>query len=146
RRRNVILDLAGFRAADANAALAARVVGVLARRVLRFRIGDVKDIVPVDENSARPSELFPCGEELSVLIEDRDAAVAAVGNEQPTLRIERQHVRAFQLAIAGDQMAAILDELAVLVEFYDARIAEARRVAFGDENVAVRGKGDSGRP
>src|ERR1700761_6167330 len=39
-------------------------------------------------------------------------------------------------------MAEAFDELAVLVELRDARIAEAGCVAFGDEDVAVSGKGD----
>src|SRR3989442_6069831 len=39
-----------------------------------------------------------------------------------------------------------LDELPVLVELSDARIAEARRMAFGDEDVAIPRKGDSRRP
>src|SRR5436189_5645773 len=39
-----------------------------------------------------------------------------------------------------------LDELPVLVELHNARIAEARRMAFGDERVAIPRKGDSRRP
>src|SRR5215467_14092294 len=52
-------------------------------------------------------------------------------------------MRALQLAIARTQMAKALDELSVLVEFRDARIAEFRRVAFGDEDVAIGCKRDS---
>src|ERR1051326_2324822 len=54
-------------------------------------------------------------------------------------------MRTLQLAIARAQMAKAPNELSVLVEFRDARIAEFRRVPFGDENIAVRGECDSGR-
>src|SRR5438128_3664481 len=39
-----------------------------------------------------------------------------------------------------------LDELPVLVELHDARIAETWRMAFGDEDVAIRRKSHSRRP
>src|SRR5262245_46725947 len=39
-----------------------------------------------------------------------------------------------------------LDELSVLVELHNARIAEARRMAFGDEDIAISRKGNSRRP
>src|SRR5215467_2171460 len=39
-----------------------------------------------------------------------------------------------------------LDELPVLIELRNARIAETWRMAFGDENVAIRRKSDSRRP
>src|SRR6267142_6008331 len=39
-----------------------------------------------------------------------------------------------------------LDELPVLVELHNARIAEGRSMAFGDEDVAIPRKGDSRRP
>src|SRR6266702_3300655 len=38
------------------------------------------------------------------------------------------------------------DELPVLVELRNARIAETRRMAFGDEDVSIPRKGDSRRP
>ena len=38
--------------------------------------------VPVDVDSARPAELPPLLEEIPVLVEDLDAAVAAVADEQ----------------------------------------------------------------
>src|SRR6266446_1247832 len=43
-------------------------------------------------------------------------------------------------------MAEGLDELPVLVELRNARIAEGRRMAFGDEDVAIPRKSDSRRP
>src|SRR5205823_14896471 len=114
--------------------------------ILGFGIRDVKHVVLVDENPARPSELFPCGDELAVLVEDHNTAVAAVGDKQPAPAIKGEHMWALQFAVARAQMTEALDELPALVEFHDARIAEGRRVAFGDEDVTIRRKRDSRRP
>ncbi len=51
RRRNVAIDLAGLYAAETDAALAAGIVGVLARRILGFGIGDIEHVVLVDEDA-----------------------------------------------------------------------------------------------
>src|SRR6266852_9400085 len=48
----------------------------------RFGIRAIKNVVLVDEEAARAPKLFPLGDELAVLIEDFDAVVAAVGDEQ----------------------------------------------------------------
>src|SRR5258708_26943531 len=111
RRGNIAIDLAGLHAAETDAALAAGIVGVLAGRILGFGIRNVEHVVLVDEDAARPAELLPRAEKFSVLIEERDAAIAAVGDEKPAGAIERQHMRAFQLAIARPPMAARLCEL-----------------------------------
>src|SRR5207247_9483422 len=66
-------NFAVARAADAQPALES---GIL--RDVRFGIGDVDDIVPVDEHAAGPAELPPFREEFSFLIEDLDAAVRAI--------------------------------------------------------------------
>src|SRR3954454_19507896 len=58
----------GLRAPAADAALPARIVAV-AFLVGGFGIGDVEDVVLVDEDAARPAELLPLLEKLSVLIE-----------------------------------------------------------------------------
>src|SRR5690242_18801148 len=105
RRWNIIIDLAGFHAAHPDAALTARIVGVLAGRIFRFRIRYVERVIAVDEDSARAAELFPGGEEFSVLIENRNTTVAAVGHEQPSLRIECEHMWALQFAVARTEMA-----------------------------------------
>src|SRR5215831_16777911 len=67
-------------AADANAALRARVKGItglwqrqlsgVGPAVPRFGIGDVDHVVPVDMHAAWPAKLEPPGNELAVLIED----------------------------------------------------------------------------
>ena len=100
RRRDIELNFAVLDAAPTDSPLAARVVGILAWRVLGFGVGHVKHVVFVDENPARPSELFPGTEKLSILIEDRDPAVAAVGDEESPLAIEGEHVWPLQFAVA----------------------------------------------
>src|SRR5205807_8523999 len=81
-------DLAVLRAADAQPAPEARVL-----RDVRFGIGDVDDVVLVDEHTARPTELPPLREKFSLLVENLNAAVGAIGNEQPSLRIHGEPVR-----------------------------------------------------
>src|SRR5688500_16853328 len=75
-RVNHISDAPVADAPNANAALPARIV---ARS--RFRVRDVEDAVLVDVHIARPAELIPRVEVLSVLIEDLHTVVAAVGDE-----------------------------------------------------------------
>src|SRR5262249_45585090 len=53
----------------------------------RLGIGGVENVVAVDVEAARPAELPPFGEKFSILVEDLDAVVRAVGDEQPPARI-----------------------------------------------------------
>ena len=70
--------LAGARAADAQALAPARVVVVV-----RLRVDRVERVVAIDVEAADAAELIPGVEVLAVLVEDLDAAVAAIGDEQP---------------------------------------------------------------
>ena len=58
-------------------------------------------VVLVDVDAARPAELRPLLDELAVLIEDLDAVVAAVADEQAAPRIHRERVRLIELARPG---------------------------------------------
>src|SRR5579871_161605 len=120
-------------AADADAALPGAV-----RLVDRagLRVGHVDDVVLVDVDAARPAELRPLVDEVSVLIEDLDTVVAAVAKEQPAARIHRQRVRAVHLAGGAALLAPGLDELAGLVKLDDAGVGVAA-VTVGDEDIAV---------
>src|SRR4051812_18272768 len=91
---------------------------MILRYRFRLRVGDVDDIVLVDEHSARPAELMPLIEEVPLLVEDLDTVVAAVTEKEPTARIHRQRVRTVYLARARSLLAPRLDELAVLVELH----------------------------
>src|SRR4051812_43101834 len=70
------------RAADANAALP-RALATVAHRP-RLRVGDVDVVLRVDVDAARTAELIPGVEELAILVEDLDAIVAAVADEEAT--------------------------------------------------------------
>src|SRR5688572_3478938 len=70
--------LAGARAADAKALAPAGIVVVVG-----FRIDGVERVVAIDVEAADAAELIPRVEVLAVLVEDLDAAVAAIGHEQP---------------------------------------------------------------
>ena len=134
-RRNEGRDLAVLGAADPDALLEAR-IGLL----VGLRIRHVEHVVLVDEDRARPAELLPFGEQAAVQIENLDAAVDAVGDEQPVLRIDRHLVRRVELAGSAAVLAPGLDEFPLLVEFHDAVVGDLLvdlAVTVGHEDVAV---------
>src|SRR6267142_5630244 len=108
-------------AADADAALHCR-IGV---RHAGLRVGAIEHPRAIEEDAARPPELPPLGEELPLLVEHLDARVAAIGHEQPSLRIEHEAVRRVELALTRSLPAPLLDVLPVAVELDDARVAVA---------------------
>src|SRR5262249_42821054 len=118
-------------------------VRVFARCLFRFGIRDIKHVVLVDEDSARPSELFPRGHKFTVLVEDHDAAVAPIRDKKPALTIKSEHVGSLQFAVARTQMTEGFDQLPHFIKFVNSRITEGRRMAFRDEDVAVWRKGNS---
>src|SRR5262249_18197405 len=133
-------DLAVFRAADSDAA---REAWILCR--VRLRVDDVDRVLPVDEHTARAAELLPGVEQLAVLIEDVDAAVGPVGNEQPSARIHRDAVRLVHFTGTGAvRRTPRLDELAILRELHDAAVGVCH-MTIGDEGVAVRRDDDVAR-
>src|SRR5215471_15690925 len=116
-RRNERRDPAVLGAADADAVLEAG-IGFLVRLIVRH----VDDVVLVDRDIARPAELLPFGDELSVRIEDLDTAVAAVGDENPPLGIHGDAVQLVELALPLAVLAPGRELLAGLVELDDAVI------------------------
>src|SRR2546426_878466 len=75
-------DFSGASVSDVNAA--DKLVFV-AGPVTRLRVGAVEHVIFIDGDSAQPAELFPLGDEVSLLVEDLDPMVSSVGNEQPAL-------------------------------------------------------------
>src|SRR5262245_17729662 len=118
-------------AADADTGLEAGIVG-LGRLIVRH----VDHVVLVDGDVARPAELLPFGDELSVRIENLDAAVAAVGHENPPLGIHRDAMQRIELALTLAVLAEGQELLAGLVELDDAVIG-VPAMAVADKNVAV---------
>ena len=85
-----------------------------------------------------PAELVPGVEQLAVLVEDLDPVVAAVADEQAALRIHRQRVRLVEVVGTVAELAPRFDERSVFRELvYTRRAARRRRMALGDEDVAV---------
>src|SRR6185436_5073989 len=74
-------------------------------------------------------------DELALLIENLNAVVAAVGNEQSPPRVHRQRVRNVELTGTRTGLAKLLDEFPRLVELQD---ASAAAVTLRDEDVAAR--------
>src|SRR5579862_4555935 len=70
--------------------------------------------------------------------------VFAVGYPEQAVRVDSEAVGYVELASLGAFATPALDELAVLVELEDARVAfaGAGSVALGDEDVTVGGVGD----
>src|SRR5262249_32580154 len=144
--RNEIDYLAVLYAADANAALAARIVVVGGLVVGRLRIDHVQHVVFVNGDAARPAELLPGGQKFSLLVEHRDAAVATVGHIEVILAIEGDGVRRAQLPVASPAGGKGLDEFSVLGEHHDSRVVGLRlAMAFADVDVAVGGDRNTGR-
>src|SRR5580704_14713500 len=130
--------LAVLDAADADALPERRV-----HFVARLRVGDIDDVV-ADIDAARPAELLPLGDEFSILIEDLDAIVRPVGDEQPARRIHGQPVGDVELALPGAVVAPGGEEFAVARVFDDAVVGLVA-MAVGNENIAVRRDLDVGR-
>src|SRR3989442_14235061 len=113
---NAVEDFAGLELADADAAEPAGVRG----DAVGFRVGDVDEAV-AQVDAARAAELFPLGDEATVLLVDLDAVVAAVGNEEPPLGVHGDIVRGLELGGPWAEFAEGADEFAVLREVRDAR-------------------------
>src|SRR5688572_2715507 len=116
-------ELAILRAADANAALP---LGPLRCNRSGLRIRNINHVVLVDRDAARPAELMPLGDELAVLIENLNAIVRAIANEQASLRIHRQRMRLIELDRACSLLAKLLQEFAGFVEHQNPRVGSGR--------------------
>ena len=112
--------------------------------LLGFGVDGIQHVVVVDEQAADAAVLVVDVEQVPVLVEDLDAVVAAVGDEQPALRVEGEPVGRPELAGPKADLAPLLDEVAVLVELQDPpgrtlrRVGVLSAVAVRDEDVAVR--------
>jgi hypothetical protein len=93
RRRNEVRHLAVVHAADAYAALAARIVVGGALIVRGLGIDHVQHVVLVDGDAAWPAELPPGRKKVSILVEDHDATIATVGDVEAVLAVEGDRMR-----------------------------------------------------
>src|SRR5215813_2336922 len=129
-------DLAVSGAADANSRPDTPVVFCV-----RLGIRHVNGVVAIDEDPARPAELLPLRDEIAILVEDLNAVVAAVADEEPPLRIDCDRMRRVELPGTRAFPAPRLDEFSILREFHDARVG-VPAMPIGDEDVTVR-RGDN---
>src|SRR5439155_19909849 len=98
--------------------------------------GHVDRVVARDVDAARPAELMPDVEQLAVLIEDLNAVVLAIADEQPPARVHRDRVRLADLSRARSLRAPFLQILSGAIELHDT-VVFAVAVAIGEEDVAV---------
>src|SRR5260221_6357417 len=89
--------------------------------------------VVADADVVRLLDVRKLVEVLAVLVEHLDAIVRAIGDVDASVLVDRDRVRRLQLAVAGAARAPHHQELAVLVELGDARVA----VAVADEEGPV---------
>src|SRR5262249_41583210 len=88
--RNERDDLAVLAVLDVAHPDAALPAVVVLRHGFGFGVGDVDGVLLVDVDAARPAVLRPLLDERAVLIEDLDAVVVAIADEQAAARVERQ--------------------------------------------------------
>src|ERR1700704_101170 len=140
RVRNKRRQRAVFGAPDANAPLKTWVPCAI-----RFVIGDVNDVILVDKNPAGLAELLPLIEKFSILIEDLDPVVSAVGNEETPFGIESQGVGRLELPGSRSLFSPRFDEFPVFRKLHDPRVRIAA-MPVADEDVAIRSDGHGRRP
>src|SRR5882724_4152713 len=104
------------------------------------------DVSIADLEGTRQPGVFQFPDVGSVLIEDLDPLVLAIGDPEPPAGVDDDPMGNVELAGAFALSAPGLDEIPVPVELHDARIAAcARRMPLSDEYVAVAADGDVGR-
>src|ERR1700704_3631804 len=137
--RNEGGDLAVLHAADPDAAFEARVL-----RHVGFGIGDIEEVVLVDEEAARAAELLPFRHKRTVRVEDFDTVVGSIGDVDAARRIDRHRMVDPELPGAGAALSPRRDELAVGRELDDPRVGVAT-MAVAYDDVTVAGNRDIGR-
>src|SRR5688572_18564557 len=81
-------DAPGLRIADADAGQPAGIA-----RCVRHAVADIDRVAGVDIDAAGLTELLPLRDEISFRVEHLDAVVAAVGDIDPSRRVDRDGVR-----------------------------------------------------
>src|SRR5439155_24296381 len=76
-------------------------------------VDDIERVVFRDDQIAGPAEMSPIIDKLHVLVEDLDTIVRAIGDEQATLRVERQPMRPDELTGTRSQLSELADEFPI---------------------------------
>src|SRR5579872_5767244 len=93
QRRDEHFDCSVFGAADPDPLPHARV-----HLFIGLRIGHIHRVLGVDVNTARPAKLLPLIQKFSVLIENLDATITAVADEEPSGGIHGNGMGGVELA------------------------------------------------
>src|SRR5204863_2396045 len=101
---------ASQRVSDSDALLEARIIDIV-----RFRVEDVDQVFIIgrEGNTARHSELVPCGDVLSVLVEDLDPGIAPIACEQAASLVHGDAVHRAEFTRRIPGLSPGLDELSV---------------------------------
>ena len=113
----------------------------------RLRVGHVNYVI-ADIHAARATELLPFRQKFSILIENLDAVVRPVGDEQASGRVHGETMGYIEFALSRTMVAPGFDEFSVLRVFDDTIVGFRHRkiaVAVGDKDIAVRGNKNVGR-
>ena len=114
---------------------------------IRLRVGHVNYVI-ADVHAAWATELFPFRQEFSILIENLDAVVRPVCNEQAARRVHGESMGYIEFALSRTMVAPGFDEFSVLRIFDDTIVGFRYRkiaVAVSHKDVAVRGNENVGR-
>jgi hypothetical protein len=88
--------------------------------------------------AARPTELLPLAEIAALAVEQRDAVMVAVADQNTSVRVEGQRMRHVEFARAATRAAERFDELAFGREHQHARFVVMGGMVLRDENIAIR--------
>lgn len=131
REANELLHPTRLIFANANSHLIPRIL-----YVVRFGVCDVDSSEVVKGDSARAPELGPGGRVVALLVEDLDAAVAAISHEYAAVGINGDGVQGAELSGSVASLSPGHEELAAAVVFHHPVVA-VFIVAVRDEHVAV---------
>src|SRR5262245_32569749 len=101
---------------------------------IRFRVCSINHVAPVYRQPAHPAEFPPFTEIPPFLRQDLDSVVVAVGDYQPSLRVELDCVWCSELPWPGSGLTDDPQELAVSVEHRDT----ADKIRILDIGMALR--------
>src|SRR5258708_6234714 len=134
--RNEGSDFTILHAANSHAPFEARIL-----RHVGFGIGNVENVVLVDEEAAWAAELLPSRQEHTVRAKDLDTIIGSVGTEYPPCGTDRQRLMAPNPPRAGAPPAPGRNELAATGELDDPSIGLAAMPVTHDD-VAIGGNRD----
>src|SRR5262245_8042216 len=99
-----------------------------------LRVGDIDIVVFIDGESTRPAELFPLSDEFAFLVEDLQAVVATISDEQSSSRVHGKCMWRSELTGSATRFADRFDQLSVFRELQNP-IVISPTMPFRDKDV-----------